>query len=242
MTVSILQPRRILAHGSATQNNVNHNLASTPAAGSKIFLGGFIDKATTATPPTGFTPLITRNNTSISYFLAWKVADGTELALNVTFGDSTNNTCKTFSYVFSADADIDVYSYAPNPYVNTAVRSITAATTGALGANPYMAIAMVGADSVGGINGGTNHRVDNDYTIAESNFTDSSPGGIPAIAIAEKFSLFDTAGEFVTYQYDGSTTDQMGIMLAVIRDTNPAAPPSGQGKRLALLRNSRLAA
>lgn len=241
MTVSILQPRKILLHGTTTQNNVNHSLDSTPSSGSKILLGGFIDKGTTATPPSGFSNLIARNNASISYFLFWKVSDGTELILNVPFGDSSSNTCKTFSYVFSADADIDVYSYAPNPYVDTAVRSITAATTGVLGANPYMAIAMVGADSVGGIAAGSNHRVDNDYTIAESNFTDSSPGGIPAIAIAEKFSLFDSSGEFVTYQYDGGTTDQMGIMLAVIRDTNPSTP-SGFGKRLALLRNSRLAA
>lgn len=242
MTVSILQNRLIRQHNTATTNSVTHTLASTATAGSKILLGGFIDKATTATPPTGFSNLIARNNTSISFFLFWKVADGTELNLAVSYGDSTSNTTKTFSYVFSADADIDVYSYAPNPHSETAVRSVTAATTGALGANPYIAIAAVGTDSNAGITAGTNHRVDNDYSIVETNYTDSSPGGIPAIAIAEKTSLFDTSGEFLTFQYDGGTTDQMAIMLAVIRDTNPSAPSGGQGKLLGLLRNSRLAA
>ena len=230
MTVSILQPRKILLHGSATQNSVTHALNSTPAAGSKIFLAGCVDKTTTVTPPAGFTNLIARNNTSISNFLFWKVSDGTELNLVCTFGDSTNNTCKTVSYVFSADADIDVYTYAPNPYVDTAVRSISAAVTAALGLNPYMGIGVIGADSIGGISTGTNHRVDNGFSIAEQNYTDSSPGGVPALAIVEKTSGFTMAGESFTFQYDGGTTDQMVAMLAIIRDTNPSAPASGKPK------------
>lgn len=222
MSVSRLQDLKVLLHGSATQTSVTHALNSTAPAGSKILFGGFVDKTTTVTPTDGFTSLIARNNTSISFFAFWKVAAGTELNLVANFGDSANNTCKTFSYVFSADADIDVHSYSPNPYVDTAVRSIAAAVTSALGLNPYLAIGAIGADSVGGIAAGTNIRINNGYTLVNQNYTDSSPGGVPAMAIAEKTSGFTTTGESFQFDYDGGTTDQMATMLLVIRDTNPS--------------------
>jgi len=218
MTVSRIQVLKITHTNAATATSAVHALASTAPAGSRIIFGGFIDKSTQASAPAGWTTHIAQPNTNLSYFLFSKIADGTELNLTVNFGDSTSNTCKMFSYVLSGDAAVDVVSHV---YSTSTVRSITSNTTAALGANPALVIAAFGADSTAGITAGTGHTVDNDYALVEQNYTDSSPGGVPALAIAEKTSLFDTGGEFATFSYTGGTTDEMGAMIIVIRDTNP---------------------
>lgn len=222
MSVSNIQVLKVLLHQSSTQTSVTHALNSAASAGQFIIFGGFVDKATTITAPggSGWTVDIAQSNTNLSYFLFTKYAAGGEQNLVANFGDSTNNLCKTFSYVYSADAAVDVFSHF---YSTSTVRSITAAITAALAANPHTAFAFIGTDSTGSISTGTDHTIDNDYSLTLQNYTESSPAGIPALAVAEKTSLFDTAGEQCTFSYTGGGVDEMGIMLLVIRDTNPGA-------------------
>lgn len=217
MTVSRAQDLKVLAHTTTNATSVTHALDSAAVAGQKIIFGGFCDKATTITPGigSGLTSRIAASNSALSYFLFEKVAAGGEVNLVAAFGDSSQNACKTFSYVLSADALVDVY--VAN-YSGTAVRSVSTGTTGALGSNPAFAVAAIGTDSVGGVAGGSARSFTNGYSMVNEHLTDpAGTSGIPAMIIGEKSTGFGSTEE-TTYSYTGSTTDEMGGILVVIRD------------------------
>lgn len=206
-----------LANRSSASSNASISYALTPTftqptSGNVLFCFVTGDKNVGAfNAVTGWTLVYQSEGSGVSQALYFKVSDGTETSLYITWSDLAWVSAFVEEWTgFTGTPTIDVYTNANSGA--TAVGSMSTGTTGTTSYNSALAIASLGVDSGMPVS----PTLSNSFTLGY--YFDRSPsGGYEVVASAYK-ELSSTQTVETTFSFS-SGSDQMAAGIVVIGDS-----------------------
>lgn len=202
------------AAASSTGNTIT--LPAAPIAGNLLVVCQGVDKvAGTFTTPTGFqTPIIAHSSTSVSLFMSWKVADGSETSV-ATAWSTVSPGGGGGRYLEIEDTAVtgttwELLGSANNPTTEATAAAWSTGTTAAIAAAGF-AVACATADTA--TNVASPQSWTNGFTVEFDDAGASGSGGGMYTATASPAS--STAVE--TTMSHAGTVDQMSAAVGVWR-------------------------